>query len=131
MLRTFEMQDRDLDPVDPWGEFLQSCAFGIRSTHHTTLQASPGQLVFGRDMIHNIPFIADWSNDHENTKRLLHKYNEGNQVLLYKPGIPHKLSTPKEGPYVILKVHTNGTVKIQCRIIEETVNLIRLEPFFE
>ena len=28
-------------------------------------------------------------------------------------------------------VHTNGTVKIQCGIIQETVNLRRLEPFFE
>jgi hypothetical protein len=61
MLRTFELEERDLDPQDPWGEFLQQCAFGIRSTHHTTLQASPGQLVFGRDMIHNIPFIANWT----------------------------------------------------------------------
>jgi hypothetical protein len=29
---------------------------GIRRTYHTTLQATPCQLVFGRDMIHNIAF---------------------------------------------------------------------------
>jgi hypothetical protein len=94
-------------------------------------------------MIHNIPFIADWnriqtnkqllinkSNMNENSRRLKHDYKIGDQVLLYKPGIRRKLSTPKEGPYVILKVHTNGTVKIRRGIIEETVNIHRLEPFF-
>jgi hypothetical protein len=32
----------------------------IRSTYHTTLQATPCQLVFGRDMIYNIAFRANW-----------------------------------------------------------------------
>jgi hypothetical protein len=31
----------------------------IRRTYHTTLQATPCQLVFGRDMIHNIAFRAN------------------------------------------------------------------------
>jgi transposase InsO family protein len=44
MLRAFELEERELDPDDPWHEFLQACTFGIRSTFHTTLQASPGQL---------------------------------------------------------------------------------------
>jgi hypothetical protein len=43
MLRAFELEDREIDPDDPWNEFLQACAFAIRSTFHTTLQASPGQ----------------------------------------------------------------------------------------
>jgi hypothetical protein len=30
----------------------------IRNTYHTTLQATPCQLVFGIDMIHNIAFIS-------------------------------------------------------------------------
>jgi transposase InsO family protein len=55
MLRAFELEDRELYPDDPWNEFLQACAFAIMNTFHTTLQASPGQLVFGRDMIHDIP----------------------------------------------------------------------------
>ena len=28
--------------------------------YHTTLQAMPDQLIFGRDMILNTTFIADW-----------------------------------------------------------------------
>jgi transposase InsO family protein len=41
-----ELEEREIDPDDPWNEFLQACAFGIMSTFHTHLQASPGQLVF-------------------------------------------------------------------------------------
>jgi hypothetical protein len=60
MLRAFELEERELDRDDPWNEFLQACAFGIRITFHTTLQASLGQLVFERDMIHGIRFQANW-----------------------------------------------------------------------
>jgi hypothetical protein len=43
MLRAFELEERELDPDDPWNKFLQACAFGIRSTFHTNLQASPNK----------------------------------------------------------------------------------------
>jgi transposase InsO family protein len=46
MLRDFELENRALDPDDPWNEFLQACALAIMSTFHTTLHASPGQLFF-------------------------------------------------------------------------------------
>jgi hypothetical protein len=58
MLRAFELEERYLDPNDPWNEFLQACNYGIRSTYHITLQASPGQVVFGRDIIHDVPSQA-------------------------------------------------------------------------
>jgi hypothetical protein len=94
MLLPFELEERELDPDDPWNELLQACAFGIRSTFHTTLQASPGQLVFRRDMIHDIRFQANWdkikhntqtiiaaSNKRENLDRIKHKYNVGDLIL--------------------------------------------------
>jgi hypothetical protein len=31
LLRSFELEERELDPEDPSNEFLQACAFGIRS----------------------------------------------------------------------------------------------------
>jgi hypothetical protein len=36
-LRTFELQERELDATDPWSSFLASAAFSIRSTYHTPL----------------------------------------------------------------------------------------------
>ena len=49
-LRTFEPEEKELDTNDLWGHFLSVAAWAIRSTVHTTLDATPGQLVFGRDM---------------------------------------------------------------------------------
>jgi hypothetical protein len=47
MLRSFELEERELDIDDPWNESLQACSFDIISTFHTTLQArNPGQLVY-------------------------------------------------------------------------------------
>ena len=60
MLRTCELQDADIDESNIWSEILASIAWASRSTCHATLQATPGQLVFGRDMILNIEYIADW-----------------------------------------------------------------------
>ena len=59
-LRTFELQKCDLAEYDPFGSFLSTAAWAIRSTLHTTLQATPGQLVFGRDMLLDLPFKASW-----------------------------------------------------------------------
>ena len=62
-LRNFELEERELDETNPWDEF----AFAIRSTHHTILQASPAQLVFGRDMFLPVQFVADWTRIRVNT----------------------------------------------------------------
>ncbi len=60
IIRTFELEDNYLDEDDPWKGILSATAFAVRSTFHTTLQQTPGQLVFGRDMIFNIKHTANW-----------------------------------------------------------------------
>jgi hypothetical protein len=62
-LRTAEIGGREMDEKDPWGPFLSSAAYEIRSSFHTTLKATPGQLVFGRDMVLPIKFMADWGGN--------------------------------------------------------------------
>ena len=59
LVSMFDLQSYHLDEDDPWSGILEATDFEIRSTHHTTLQATPGQLIFGRDMILNTPFIVD------------------------------------------------------------------------
>jgi hypothetical protein len=39
--------------------FLTIAAWAIRSTYHTVLEASPDTAIFGRDMLFDIPNIAD------------------------------------------------------------------------
>ena len=41
--------------------FLTDAAWAIRSTYHTVLKASPGAAIFGRVMLFDIPFLADWN----------------------------------------------------------------------
>jgi hypothetical protein len=64
MLRSFDLENNheNLEELedDTFDYFLQSTAWAIRSTYHTTLQATPCQLVFGRNMIHNIAFRSNW-----------------------------------------------------------------------
>ena len=59
--RTFELEKKELEKENPWEPFMTATAYAIRSTYHTTLQASPGQLIFGRDMILPLQVKADWA----------------------------------------------------------------------
>jgi transposase InsO family protein len=142
-LRTAHMQDKDLDKRYPFDEFLSSAAYAIRCTYHTTLKATPGQLVFGRDMYFPTKFVADWariamrkqgeidrSNERENVKRIAHDYHVGDLVLIHKPGILPKMEAPREGPFVVAVVHSNGTLTIQKGPVTERVNIRRVQPYF-
>ena len=58
-LQTFDLQNLELRPEDPFKEFITALAYAIQSTFHTTLGASPAQLVFGRDMFLPVLFEKD------------------------------------------------------------------------
>ena len=47
LIRTFELKENSMDDDDPWAGILTAAAFAICSTVHTTLKATPGQLLFG------------------------------------------------------------------------------------
>ena len=141
IIRTFELESNYLDDDNPWKGILSATAFAVRSTFHTTLQNTPGQLVFGRDMILNIKHEANWefirdrkqkiiekNNKAENAKRIPHKYTVGDKVLL-KRGTENKYETPYQGPYAILKINENGTVRMKINRVEDTYNIRRLTPY--
>lgn len=141
-LRTFDMENQEFDDDNPFEEFLTATAYAIRSTYHTTLQASPAQLVFGRDMIIPLKFQFDWaqiaqrkqriiedSNKKENAKRIQHKYRIGDQVLITRPGIQPKLAKPRDGPYTVVSVYKNGTVCVQKGAVIQRMNIRRLTPY--
>jgi hypothetical protein len=67
ILRSFDLENNhenlEEQEDNPFDYLLQSnvwLPWAIRSTYHTTLQATPCQLVFDRDMIHNIAFRSNW-----------------------------------------------------------------------
>jgi hypothetical protein len=108
----------------PWSNILASAAGAIRSTFHTTLGATPGQLVYGQDMLFDLSFKVNWkaikerklariedSNQGKNAKRLSHTYRVGDLVSKDQNQLQPKLHRPRDGPNTIDKVYTNGTLK--------------------
>ena len=143
IIHTFELQENYLDEDDPWKGILSATAFAVRATYHTTLQKTPGQLVFGRDMIFNIKHVANWelikkrkqkrireNNIQENKKRKPYNYRVGEKVML-KKGSENKYETPYIGPYVIQQINNNGTVRLQKGAVSDTYNIRQLHPFKE
>ena len=70
MLRTAELNMADSVSPDDVDVFLDNAAWAICSTYHMVLNASPGAVIFGWDMLFDIPFVADW-----------HKIGEHRQLL--------------------------------------------------
>jgi hypothetical protein len=62
MMRTAELDMANTaDPGDV-ADFLNDAAWVVRSTcNHTVLKTSPGAAIFGRDMLFDVPFLADWN----------------------------------------------------------------------
>jgi hypothetical protein len=141
IIRTFELENNYLDDNDPWKGILSATAFAVRSTFHTTLQNTPGQLVFGRDMILTVKHEANWeyfraqkqsiilkNKKAENAKRIPHTYNIGDKVLL-KRGTENKYEAPYQGPFTITQVNENGTVQMTIKSVEDAINIRWLTPY--
>ena len=144
MMRTAGLDLSETVSSEQVDNFLVAAAWAVCSTHHTVLNSTPGAAIFGRDMLFDIPYIADWTkigqrrqllvdqnNARENLRRIDFDYTVGNKVLLKKDGILRKAEDKNVGPYVITQVHTNGTVRIQRGNISERLNIRRLIPFKE
>jgi hypothetical protein len=100
MLRTSELDMANSVSPNDVDVFLDNAAWAIRSTYQTVLKASPGTAIFGRDMLFNIPFVADWNkieehrqsltdrnNERENKQRIDYDYKIGAQALIVKDSI--------------------------------------------
>ena len=143
MIRTFSAQSNTgLDEEDPWSGILTAVAFAIRSTIHTTTQATPMQLVFGRDSILNISHRANWkyiiqrkqtlinkNNQRENSRRIPYQYQVGDLVLI-KAAQSTKYGTDAYyGPHQVVQVNTNGTVRVREGKITDTYNIRMITPY--
>ncbi len=117
--------------------FLTNAAWAICSTYHIVLKASPSAAIFERDMLFDIPFIADWTKigehwqllkdcntSHENESRIDYDYKVGQKVLIRKEGVFHKTeSRHLKDPWAITSVYTNGTIRVQRGNKSEWINI--------
>ena len=144
MIKTKELDQLVFDYIDPWAEILSSVAWAIRSSYHSTLQSTPSQLVFGRDMLFNMKKVINWKlitdnkrkqiardNMRENAGRIEHEYKVGDEVLRLKRGIKRKYSKHKSDPYKIVKIHANGTVTIAQGAKRQAISIRNIEPYIQ
>ncbi len=61
MLRTAELNMAETVSKSDIADFLTNAAWAVCSTYNTVLKTSPGDGIFGRDMLFDVPFLADWS----------------------------------------------------------------------
>jgi hypothetical protein len=145
MLRTAEIDMADTVAPSDIDTFLTNASWAIRSTYHTVLKASPGAAIFGRDMLFDIPYIADWNKigdyrqhqtdlntARENLHRADYDYKVGDKVLIRKDGILRKSESRYDSePWTITSVHTNGTIRVERGTKSERINIRRVTPYFE
>ena len=142
MINTLEIQeDTDLDESDPWSGILTAVAFAVRSTVHTTTKATPMQLVFGRDAMLNIPFTANWkfiearkrklierNNKRENSKRISHTYQVGDQILIKQRQETKFGRNPYKGPFTVISAQGANVVVNEGRV-QDTYNIRQVKPY--
>jgi hypothetical protein len=117
----------------------------ICSTYHTVLKASTGAAIFGRNMLFDTPFIANWnkigdcrqrqtnlSTARKNSKQVNYDYKVGDKVLLTQEGILCKAESPySKELWTITTVHTNVIIRIQSGTQLERLNIWRVIPFID
>ena len=122
---------------------LATAQHALRATVHRTLGVSPGAIVFHRDMMIDVPYVAnflllrdkrqaliDYNLRRENNRRRNFDYQVGEYVLELKKD-PTKLGIRTTGPYRIEQVHTNGTLTIRRGPgLVDRINIRRLRPYF-
>lgn len=121
---------------------LANCIFALRASVHSGLKTTPGSLVFGRDMILDLPVVADWVTIQQHRQQLIDKrliaanrkrfsfdYRVGDEILKIAYN-PKKLQECAFGPFKIVTVHTNGTITIQrAPHILERVTIRQVKPY--
>ena len=135
MIRSFEVQNMDLDELDTWSGILIDVVFTAITTNHTTNRATLMQLVFGRDTILNIPFTSNWkyiegrkrkfieyNNIKENIKIIPYIYEQGNLVLIKQPQNTKYGTNPFKGPYIII-IDNGSNVTIDEGKITDMYNI--------
>jgi hypothetical protein len=116
----------------------------LRTVVHTSPGMSPGAIIFHRDMMLEIPYVADllllqhnrqalidYNVRRENARRIRHDYAINDLVLEIIPKEKRrKVAVRMRGPYRVVRVHTNGTLTIErSQGVEERVNIRNVKPY--
>jgi len=129
------------EAVEYMDNALASTVHGLRCVINHTMKTSPGALVFQRDMLMDVPLVADLEairgrrqqqiDDNlrrTNKGRVDYNYQVGDMVKL-KVVDPSKLEGHFKGPFKIIQVFTNGTVKLEIEPdVHKVFNIRKIQP---
>lgn len=96
-----KLRTETIEMLADWENCLSSVAYAIRASHHTMIGCSPAQDAFNRDMVFDIPYVADWeaqqlakqaqvakATARENAGRNAHEYAPGDLVMVSRNDPP-------------------------------------------
>ena len=126
MIGTTRITEKDdLQALHDFTGILSAARRAVNSTVHTTLRATPSQLVFRREALLNSAFQADWklicqrkqrminiNNARENISRREYQYTVGQTVMVKLDPSRKDGEDFFKGPHTVSQVHDNGTVKL-------------------
>jgi hypothetical protein len=147
LIRTLEIKGKsDLKKLDfGWDGVMSTVCQAVRSTIHTTQRATPTQLVFGRDVILNVAFEADWqyikerklhrivqNNKKENAARLPQQCAVGDHIMVKQDPSQKHGSDRCSGPLTVCQINDSGTVKLSKTakggVVCEAWNIRNVDP---
>ena len=122
---------------------LASLMYTTRCLVNHTMQNSPGEIAFGRNMFIYIPVIANLESIGQRRQLLINQnlarqnrnhydYHYGvNNYIMVKKYDPTKGKEQLHGPYQILECRTNGTIVIRREnpMVQETYNIRKIIPY--
>ena len=92
IVRNFNVQQTYLDKNDLWADILDASEFANGSTTSRQKGYSPGQLIFGRDMILPIKHMVDWELIRQRKQTQINRDNsrENKYIVEYDHNIGYK-----------------------------------------
>jgi hypothetical protein len=119
---------------------LNSTVFPKPYTHTPTLTGISQRRA--PQMIYDSSFKPEWdkllqqrqsarrtNNLRENKSRTDYQYKVGDKVLVNRDIIQRKLLPKRDGPYEVVRIYDNGTIKLRKGIVVQRINIRRLQPY--
>ena len=141
IVRTQNLQETYLYDDDPWMGILAAAYFELKYTYHRKKGKSPGQIVFGQDLILPINHISsqrykrqreqaqiDKDVIRENTTRIDHNYRVGDKLMILTKSA-YKYEALFRGPYEIVPTWTNVTATLQTGAVTTEINIRNIRPY--
>jgi hypothetical protein len=91
-------------------------------------------------MIWDTAHVADWQHIKQRKQRLINENNKKEnqkqidydcavgELIMKIKAVALKMEQPREGPFEIIRVHANGTVRMQKGPVEERLNMRQIKP---